>query len=265
MKLELITLKKDSSRNQSILFIHGMYHAAWCYEEYFMPYFADLGYDCYALSLQNHGNSDSKKPFWKVRIKDYVEDVKKTVEKIGGNPILIGHSMGGFILQKYLEKYNALAVVLLASVPPKGIIGSTLSVIKNYPFSFLKANLTINLYHIIANKKSAKKLFLPLDLSEEKLDEYHSKLDNEAYLAYLDMLILDLPKTKKINPENILIIGAEKDNINSLSDVKNIAKTYKTTYKIIPNASHDIMLDPNWLIAAKEISNWLDKEVFFLC
>lgn len=90
--------KKTVHENQSILFIHGMYYDAWCYEEYFIPYFTDLGYDYYALSLQNHGKSENKKPFWKVRIKDYVEDVKKTVDKIGGNPILVGHSMGGFIL-----------------------------------------------------------------------------------------------------------------------------------------------------------------------
>jgi alpha-beta hydrolase superfamily lysophospholipase len=265
MSLEIITKKATNSRNQSLLFIHGMYHAAWCYEEYFLPYFANLGYDCYALSLQNHGKSERKKATWRLRIKDYVNDVKKAVDSIDGDPILIGHSMGGFIIQKYLEKYKAPAVVLLASVPPKGIIGSTLAVIKKYPFSLLKANLTLNLYHIIASKKASKYLFLSPDLSDKKLNEYHAKLDNEAFLAYLDMIVFDLPKPKKINQEKMLIIGAENDKVNSLNDVKNIAKVYHKKYVIIPNASHDIMLDPNWKIAAKEISSWLDKEVFYLC
>jgi len=265
MNLEVITLKGKNSRNQPLLFIHGMYHAAWCYEEYFLPYFANLGFDCYAMSFQNHGKSESTKPFWRVRVKDYVNDIKKVVDSIDGDPILIGHSMGGFIIQKYLEKYTAPAVVLLASVPPKGIIGSTLTVFKNYTFPFLKANLTLNLYHIIANKKNAQKLFLSPDLSESKLNEYHSKLDNEAYLAYLDMLVFDLPKTKKINFEKMLVIGAENDKVNALNDVKNIAKKYKVKYKIIPNTTHDVMLDPNWKLTAKAISEWLDKEVFYLC
>ncbi len=265
MHLEIITNKAKKPRGQSLLFIHGMFHGAWCFEEYFLPYFSDLGFDCYAMSLQNHGKSEKKKATWRLRIKDYVADVKQAVDEIGTNPILIGHSMGGFIIQKYLEKYKAPAVVLLASVPPKGIIGSTLAVIKNFPLSFLKANLTINLYHIIKNKKNAKDLFLSPDLSDKKLDEYHAKLDNEGYLAYLDMLLLNLPKPKKIKQEKMLIIGAENDNINSLNDVKNISKTYNKKYVIIPNTSHDLMLDTNWKLTAKTICNWMDKEVFFLC
>lgn len=265
MNLEIIVKKGDSSKNQSLLFIPGMFHGAWCFEEYFLPYFSSLGYDCYALSLQNHGKSYKKKATWKIRIKDYVNDLKNAIDSIKSDPILIGHSMGGFIIQKYLEKYKAPAVVLLASVPPKGIIGSTLAVIKNYPFSFLKTNLTWNLYHIIKSKKASKYLFLPASLSNEKLDEYHGKLDNESFLAYLDMLFFNLPKTNEINQEKMLIIGAENDKINSLSDIKNIAKKYRKEYVVIPNASHDIMLDPNWKLAANTINTWLDKEVFYLC
>jgi len=265
MKLEIISKKGDSSRNQSILFIHGMFHAAWCYEDFFMPFFADLGYDCYALSFRNHGKSEHKKATWRVRIKDYVADIKQAVDHIDGDPVLVGHSMGGFVIQKYLEKYTAFAVVLLASVPPKGIIGSTLVVLKKYPIPFLKLNLTWNLYHLIKNKKAAQDLFLSADLSSEKLTEYHHKLENESMLAYLDMMFFNLPKIKKINQEKMLIIGAENDVVNSLSDVKNIAKSYNNTYKIMPNTSHDVMLDPNWKHTAKTISSWLDKEVFYLC
>jgi non-heme chloroperoxidase len=37
--------------------------------------------------------------------------------------VLIGHSMGGMVLQKYLEKREAPAVVLMSSVPPQGLLG----------------------------------------------------------------------------------------------------------------------------------------------
>ncbi len=265
MHLEIITKKAANPRNQSLLFIHGMYHAAWCFDVHFLDYFANLGFDCYAMSLQNHGKSEKKKATWRIRIKDYIADVKQVVDEISTNPILIGHSMGGFIIQKYIEKYEAPAVVLLASVPPKGIIGATLAVIKNYPFSFLKANLTINLYPIVKSKAHSRYLFFSPDLSNEDLNTYHAKLDNEAFLAYLDMLFLDLPKKANIKQEKMLIIGAENDKINSLKDVKNIAKTYQQKYIMLPNTTHDIMLDPNWRNAAREIHNWLDKEVFYLC
>jgi alpha-beta hydrolase superfamily lysophospholipase len=41
-----------SARRAPILFVHGSYHSAWCYAEHFMPYFAALGYDAYAVSLR---------------------------------------------------------------------------------------------------------------------------------------------------------------------------------------------------------------------
>ncbi len=32
--------------------MHGSYHAAWCWAEKFLPYFAEQGYDAWAVSLR---------------------------------------------------------------------------------------------------------------------------------------------------------------------------------------------------------------------
>ena len=39
---------------------------------------------------------------------------------------LIGHSMGGLVVQKYLERHAAPLGILLASVPPTGVLATTL-------------------------------------------------------------------------------------------------------------------------------------------
>jgi pimeloyl-ACP methyl ester carboxylesterase len=53
MKLEFIYhTAKTGLQLHPMLFVHGMSHAAWCWEEEFIPYFTALGYDCYALSLR---------------------------------------------------------------------------------------------------------------------------------------------------------------------------------------------------------------------
>ena len=57
MQLEII--KKVSLLNKNtILFVHGAYHAAWCWEEHFIPFFYAHGYNVYAMSFRNHGNSE---------------------------------------------------------------------------------------------------------------------------------------------------------------------------------------------------------------
>lgn len=40
-----------SKRDPPLVFVHGSYHAAWCWAEHWLPFFSGFGYDCYALSL----------------------------------------------------------------------------------------------------------------------------------------------------------------------------------------------------------------------
>ncbi len=53
MHLEVIAREpKANAHPTPLLFVHGMWHAALCWPEHFLPYFAELGYKSYALSLQ---------------------------------------------------------------------------------------------------------------------------------------------------------------------------------------------------------------------
>ena len=104
MKLEIISEKpKRVSHKLPILFVHGAWHGAWCWKKYFMPYFAENGYSSYALSFRGHGESERPKHFKRMRITDYVKDVEQVVSTLPEKPILIGHSMGGLVVQKYLD------------------------------------------------------------------------------------------------------------------------------------------------------------------
>ncbi|CAN0528726.1 unnamed protein product, partial [Ectocarpus sp. 8 AP-2014] len=35
-----------------LVFIHGSYHAAWCWAEHWMPFLAAKGYETYSISLR---------------------------------------------------------------------------------------------------------------------------------------------------------------------------------------------------------------------
>ena len=44
MKLEVITREPETdARPTPVLFVHGMFHGAWCWDEHFLPYFAQHG------------------------------------------------------------------------------------------------------------------------------------------------------------------------------------------------------------------------------
>ena len=262
MKIELLSNKPKDIKNETpILFVHGMWHGAWCWEPYFFPYFEKKGIKVYALSLSNHANSRRKKPFNLLRINDYVKDVEQIVDTFDKNPILIGHSMGGFIAQKYLENNSAAGVVLMASVPPFGIWGGTLSVLKKFTGAFLKANVTFNLKHIVNSNYKYKHILCSEKFSDKDIVEYQKLIDTESYLAYMDMLGLNLVNVKKVkkNKTPFLIIGGGKDAVLSKKALLKTAKKYNTEAIIFEGISHMMMLSPGYSKVADTIINWMDK------
>lgn len=120
--LEILAAPAAQSRPgmPPLLFIHGAYTAAWCWAEHFLPYFAQAGFNCQALSLSGHGASRRRDHLDSYSIDDYIKDVAEVTAQLPVPPVLIGHSMGGFVVQKYLEQYPAAAAVLMCSVPPQG-------------------------------------------------------------------------------------------------------------------------------------------------
>jgi len=262
MKLELLTNKPKTINNETpILFVHGMWHGAWCWDTYFLPYFEKKGIKAFALSLSNHANSPVRKAFNLLRISDYVKDIEQIVHTFDKKPILVGHSMGGFIVQKYLEQDSVPGAVLMASVPPFGIWDGTIYVLKNFTGAFLKANVTLNLKHIVNSTYKYKHILCSEDFSDKKIEEYQKLIDTESFFAYVDMLGLNLVHVKKVkeNGTPLLIMGGGKDAAISKNSVFKTAKKYNTEAVIFEDLPHLMMLSPEYRKVADRIINWMES------
>ena len=107
VNLEVISKSpSQSSRHPPLILIHGAGHGAWCWRGNFLDYFAEIGWEVHALSLRGHGNSEGKSKLRWWSIAHYVDDIDFVVKTLDRPPILVGHSMGGFVIQKYLEKHS---------------------------------------------------------------------------------------------------------------------------------------------------------------
>lgn len=262
MQLEILSEVPDGHPVKApILFVHGAWHGAWCWNEYFLPYFAQKGYPSYALSLQGHGTSDKTKRLNSMRILDYVKNVAQAAADLPMPPILVGHSMGGLIVQKYLEKHSAPSAVLLASLPVGGLFRSAVRMITHHPLLFLKSVLTMNLHSFISTTKLVREAFFSEDINPDILEKYFSQLQDESYLAFLDMVLLSLPHPKRINTP-LLVLGAANDKVFSPKEVELTAKAYKAQFKIMENMSHDMMLERDWRKAADYILDWVKGRMF---
>ena len=106
-----------------LLFVHGAWHAAWCWDANFLDFFAAKGYRAVALSLRGHGNSSTDKPLRACTAADFVEDITAVADSLPTRPVIVGHSMGGLFVQKFLESYTCPAGVLMSSMPPQDFTG----------------------------------------------------------------------------------------------------------------------------------------------
>jgi pimeloyl-ACP methyl ester carboxylesterase len=125
-----------------LLFVHGAWHATWCWDEHFLDFFADKGYRALAVSLRGHGNSPTPNALRSCSMADYVDDVASGADSLPRRPAVIGHSMGGGVVQKYLESHEAPAAVLLASLPLQGIRGALLRLTGRHPWLTMKSMWT---------------------------------------------------------------------------------------------------------------------------
>ena len=70
MNLEVISkYPAGAARPTPLLFVHGAWHGAWCWDEHFLDFFAAHGYAAHALSLRGHGGTGrgwpSTWPMWR--------------------------------------------------------------------------------------------------------------------------------------------------------------------------------------------------------
>jgi pimeloyl-ACP methyl ester carboxylesterase len=259
MKIEVISKYPLESRHPTpLLFIHGMMHGAWCWDVHFLDYFAHHGFAVHAVNLRGHGHSEGRERLRWTRIADYVKDVAYAVRQLPSPPVLIGHSMGGFVIQKYLEDRAAPAAVLLSSPPPAGLLGTALRIARRHPLAFAKTNLTLSLLPVIATPQLAREAFFSAEVPDERLLAYWNQMQDESYLAFLDMVALDRPKPEKVKTP-LLVLGVARDNMLTPSEIEATARAYDTRAEIIPDVAHNSMLDPRWQSVAERILAWLDE------
>ncbi|MCX7176428.1 MAG: alpha/beta fold hydrolase [Proteobacteria bacterium] len=251
--------KGKAARHETpLLFIHGAYTAAWCWEEHFLPWFAAQGYPSYALSLSGHGASRGRKQLDSFGISDYVDDVAEAIAALPAPPVLIGHSMGGFVVQKYLERHQAPAAVLMCAVPPQGIMSSA------FGLMFQKPGLLSDLNSLMGGGRIAaetlREALFAQPVAEDDLQRYFRFSQRESHRAVWDMTLFNLPHPSRVKNTPLLVLGAEHDHLIPSSLVEMTARTYGVEAEIFPGMGHGLMLERDWRLAADRIHAWLGEQ-----
>jgi pimeloyl-ACP methyl ester carboxylesterase len=237
-----------------ILLLHGAWHGAWCWE-YWLEHFALLGYQVHAFSLPGHGASSRRKGHINFyTLGDYVDVLAAEVARISPTPVVVGHSMGGAILQKYLESHALPGAVLLATLPARGNAGMMLRFMRRHPGAFFKSLLTLDLYHWVATEELAKDLFLGSAAAPADVRKLHQRLVRET--VTLPQLSLPFARLNSSRTP-VTVLAAEKDVIFTIAEQRATAEKYGAELVVFPGQAHDLMLEPAWQRVADTIDQWI--------
>jgi pimeloyl-ACP methyl ester carboxylesterase len=260
MKLEVISREpRERQFETPLLFVHGTGHAAWCWDENFLPYFAENGFSAHAVSLRGHGASAGGEKLKWSSVNDYVADVFQTASALTKMPIVIGHSLGGLVVAKYLEKHDAPAGILVAPSPSEGMFRSGLKIQWRNPWLMTKVTLKQDYAVMFSTPSLAKKFLFSADADDEKIASYAARFGKESYRAALEM-IYNLPNPRKIKAP-LLVVGAEDDALIAPELIEKTARVLYADCRIFPAMAHDLMLERGWRDVAGFVLDWLKKKI----
>jgi pimeloyl-ACP methyl ester carboxylesterase len=261
MTLEILhsPAKSADSLRPPILFVHGSYSSAQIWQPRFMPYFSENGYGCHALSLRGHGESDGMLSW--ASLADYVDDVAQVIATLDEPPVLVGHSMGGLVVQHVIAKHKPRAAVLLSTVPPSGLASSAMHMSMNAPDILWQLGLLQSLGPEAVSAAAMARAMLSPDSKTEAGHMLLTYLQRESPRVAAEMLAPSQPTpVRGAAKPPILVLGGDADTFLPVSAFRETATFFDAELQILPGAPHGLMIDEAWWKkAADEILKFLQR------
>jgi pimeloyl-ACP methyl ester carboxylesterase len=254
--LEVVRAGPRDSR-ASLVLVHGVCHGAWCWKP-FSEFFATRGYDVLALSLRGHGASSGRRERHRLGLADYVADVSDVVGSLGRKPILVGHSMGGAIVQRYLATHGSTVAgaVLFASATAGGLGGRQfVDAVRGIGPKTLLNGVRIVRGRPCSPEQANDTPFFGSRLNPTAAAQYARHLGPESLRAIRDLLQRFPIKPSGLPP--VMVIGSRNDALFGERSQHLTARAYGVTPLLLDGLCHDMMLDPDWELPARRVLEFL--------
>ena len=254
--------------SHTVLFVHGMFMtpAAW---EPWERLFRERGYKTLAPAWPLHDGSlaaqrepAASAPLGALTLDQILASYRTVIAALPEKPILIGHSMGGLIVQLLLAEGLGTAAIAIDSAPPKGLI--------SLKWSFLKCNWPV--------LSPTADMAVPITMSFEQfqyaftngMGEAEQRTAYEKYIVpesrrvgkgpTTDVAAIDFSKPR---PPLLLIAGDSDHIIPASLNFSNFHLYDKTPaiteYHEFPGRNHWLIADSGWQEIASYAIDWLHQ------
>ncbi|WP_353560373.1 alpha/beta fold hydrolase [Pyruvatibacter sp. HU-CL02332] len=256
MTLELISRGTAVPGRPQLLFLHGGFHDARCWDHHFLPWFAERGWAAHAMSTRGHGQSPGNLAVDQPGMDDFVNDVNEMIARLGSNVVLIGHSLGG-VLSQMVRVRNTAAVgtVLLASSPMRPSMGVAWRMLRQHPIALYKAQVKGDFE---GGLPAFISFFYGDNLDEDLKATYISQLCGESPRAMHELFKRPPPETPDLDTRPVLVVAGRDDWSIPMADQEWLSTVFQASLRVVTGA-HNLMLDPAWEESASTINAWLEE------
>ncbi len=247
-------------RRQALLFVHGICGGAWLWQDRTLPFFAERGFDSYALSLSGHSGSRGCGRVGRMSLDRFADDVADAVSRIDRPVVVVGHSLGGAVAQNYVRRGGRLdGLVLLCSVPPYGMARGAGETFWTNPALWWTMTM-LSVYGLEAGDFSVMRdnLF-PNGVDDADFERFVSQVDDVAVRASFEASGWRPMAPLPWMAGNVLVIGGDRDHFLPTTDLLMTAAYYGVRPHIVERLGHLPMLDPHGHEADQVILDWLDQ------
>ncbi|HEX5580793.1 MAG TPA: alpha/beta fold hydrolase [Gemmatimonadaceae bacterium] len=251
--LALRVCEPAEPRHPPLLLIHGFAGASWYWERW-QGFLAARGRPTAALDLRGRPGSRPVADLGRVTLADYVADASEAARFLG-RPAVVGHSMGGLLAQKLAEADLVSALVLLCSMPPRGIF-------------FAQPRLVLHqvrhLWAMIAGRPitpgrdEMEEIVLNRMPPDERLalaDDFQQESGTVARELSLGGLAVDARRVRCPT----LVVSAEHDRFFAPRVAREVAERYGVRPREYAGHAHFLVMEPGWERVAAEVEGWVGE------
>jgi pimeloyl-ACP methyl ester carboxylesterase len=253
-------------KSKTVVLIHGMFMNSLCWEKW-IPYYESKGYKVQApnwpgrdksVEELNKAHPDLELP--KLKLNHIVNAMETFIKGLDEKPAIIGHSMGGLVVQLLLQRDVAVAGVAIDPAPPAGVFTTE--------WSFVKSNFpAINPFLLGQPVKMTFEHFQYAFVNTLPLDEQRAAYDRYTVPESRGVPTSSLGPAGKIDfakPRRPLLITAgEKDHIIPASLNRSNHAKYKgpsvTDFKEFTGRDHFLIGSRGWQEVADYCLEWLGQ------
>ncbi|MBW8816082.1 MAG: alpha/beta hydrolase [Caulobacterales bacterium] len=244
----------------TVVMTHGAFCGGWAFEAFREPFEA-RGWTVHAPDLPGHGPDGGVAGR---SMTDYSRSLAQFCEDLPEPPVLIGHSMGGLVVQMAARSVKPRAVVLLAPSPPWGVSGSS-----------VEEAITAVGVHLVdpfwtgAAVHPDRHLMRHASLdrvSRARQDSILDRLVPESGRAVREVLNwwLDPFMTTSVGPGPLsapaLAIAGSRDVVHPAGTVRQTAQRIGADFRVMPGMSHWLIGEEGWEDVADLALAWLETE-----